>query len=171
VLLMRRSILTEKVARRGYHLTREYSVDPFDLARVQDVMEREFPRISEDMSVADVASKMATDPVFASRQAVVLVDEQGALAGIVTRGDIVRAVGAGGAVGKTVAEIGARELIVTYPDQPLNTAIAQMLKEDIGRMPVVDPEQPKRVVGYLGRAAILSARMRFHGEEHVREKG
>ena len=39
VLLMKRSILTEKVARRGYHLTREYSANPLHLLRVQDVME------------------------------------------------------------------------------------------------------------------------------------
>src|SRR5436309_2351262 len=39
VLLMKRSILTEKVARRGYHVTREYSANPLHLLRVQDVME------------------------------------------------------------------------------------------------------------------------------------
>jgi chloride channel protein, CIC family len=39
VLLMKRSILTEKVARRGYHLTREYIVNPLHLLRVRDVME------------------------------------------------------------------------------------------------------------------------------------
>ena len=39
VLLMKRSILTEKVARRGYHVTREYIANPLHLLRVQDVME------------------------------------------------------------------------------------------------------------------------------------
>ena len=40
VLLMRRSILTEKLARRGHHITREYSIDPFEFARVRDVMDQ-----------------------------------------------------------------------------------------------------------------------------------
>jgi len=39
VLLMRRSILTEKLARRGRHLTREYGVNPLHVLRVEDVME------------------------------------------------------------------------------------------------------------------------------------
>jgi CIC family chloride channel protein len=37
-LLMPRSILTEKLARRGYHLTREYGVDPLELVIVRDLM-------------------------------------------------------------------------------------------------------------------------------------
>ena len=40
VLLMKRSILTERIARRGLHLTREYSVDPFLNTRVADIMVR-----------------------------------------------------------------------------------------------------------------------------------
>jgi len=43
-------------------------------------------------------------------------------------------------------------------------------REDVGRLPVVDPENPVRAVGYLRRAAILSVRWRLHEEEHVREK-
>ena len=31
VLVLKRSILTEKVARRGYHLSREYAVDPLEI--------------------------------------------------------------------------------------------------------------------------------------------
>jgi hypothetical protein len=46
-----------------------------------------------------------------------------------------------------------------------------MLQADVGRLPVVEPDNPQRVVGYLGRAAILSARMRVHEEENVRQKG
>ena len=48
VLLMRRSILTEKLARRGHHITREYSIDPFELARVRDVMDKDVPTIPAD---------------------------------------------------------------------------------------------------------------------------
>jgi hypothetical protein len=37
-LVMPRSILTEKLSRRGYHLTREYGVDPLELVLVREVM-------------------------------------------------------------------------------------------------------------------------------------
>ena len=50
VLLLRRSILTEKVARRGHHLLREYRVDPFALARVRDVMATEVETLPETMT-------------------------------------------------------------------------------------------------------------------------
>jgi CIC family chloride channel protein len=61
-------------------------------------------------------------------------------------------------------------VVITYPDEPLHSALTKMLQEDIGCLPVVDPAKPTRIVGYLGRAAILSARQRFHEEEHLREK-
>jgi chloride channel protein, CIC family len=38
VLLLKRSILTEKVARRGHHITREYVVDPFETLSVAAIM-------------------------------------------------------------------------------------------------------------------------------------
>jgi CBS domain-containing protein len=71
----------------------------------------------------------------------------------------------------TVLEAGTSNPLVTYPDEPLHAAITKMLKANVGRLPVVESENPQRVVGYLGRAAILSARMRVHEEEHVRQKG
>jgi hypothetical protein len=46
-----------------------------------------------------------------------------------------------------------------------------MLNRDVGRLPVVERNNPTRVVGYLGRAALLTARMRIHEEEHVRQRG
>jgi hypothetical protein len=46
-----------------------------------------------------------------------------------------------------------------------------MLERDVGRLPVVERNNPGRVVGYLGRAAILSARMKAHEEESIRQKG
>src|SRR5437773_2212409 len=52
VLLMRRSILTEKLARRGRHVTREYGVNPLHVLRVEDVMEP--PLAPRTASVAPV---------------------------------------------------------------------------------------------------------------------
>jgi CBS domain-containing protein len=172
VLLMRRSILTEKLARRGHHITREYSIDPFELARVREVMDKDVPTISEKMRLSELSDRIAQgDPALSRRQGTLIVDDQKRLVGIVTRGDIVRALRQNRASEMTVLEAGSTELEVAYPDEPLHAALTKMLTRGIGRLPVVERDNPACVVGYIGRAALLSARMRLHEEEHVRQRG
>jgi CIC family chloride channel protein len=62
-------------------------------------------------------------------------------------------------------------LIVTYPDELLGQAVEKMVRNDIGRLPVVERDSPHVVLGYLGRASVIAARLRRHEEEHVRERG
>jgi CBS domain-containing protein len=172
VLLMRRSILTEKLARRGYHITREYSIDPFELARVREVMDKNVPTVPAAMKLSELSDRIAQgDPDLSRRQGTLIVDEQNQLVGIITRGDIVRALRQNQADGMTVADAGSTELAVAFPDESLHAALTKMLNRDIGRLPVVERDNPTRVVGYLGRAALLSARMRLHEEENLRQRG
>ncbi len=172
VLLMRRSILTEKLARRGQHIAREYSVDLFELIRVGDVMDRDFTVLPADTLLSRYSAQVASgDPAICSHQGTMLVDAAGELAGIITRGDVVRAFGRGADPALTVLEAGRTELVVAYPDETLYDVIAKLLQHDIGRLPVVERAAPRKVVGYLGRAGILSARERYHQEENIREKG
>ena len=172
VLLMRRSILTEKLARRGQHITREYSVDPFELMRVREVMDCDPATIPWDMKVAQLSDLIARgDPRLSRRQGTLILDQENGLAGIITRGDVVRALRQDSQAGMTVLEAGKSELVVTYPEEPLRDALEKMLKHDVGRLPVVDPEDSTRVVGYLGRSSILAARLREQQEEQVRERG
>jgi CBS domain-containing protein len=172
VLAMKRSILTEKLARRGQHITREYSIDLFELMRVADVMDNEAPVVNQRMKISELSDIIAKgDSLIASRQGTIIVDGQNRLAGIITRGDLLQALRKDQSGKATVLEAGTSNPLVTYPDEPLHAAITKMLKADVGRLPVVEPDNPERVVGYLGRAAILSARMRVHEEEHVRQKG
>ena len=92
VLLMRRSILTEKLARRGHHVTREYSIDPFELARVRDVMDQDAPSVSVTMKLSELSDRIARgDADLSRRQGTLILDDQNRLVGIITRGDIVRA--------------------------------------------------------------------------------
>ncbi len=172
VLLMRRSILTEKLARRGHHVTREYSIDPFELARVRDVMDPDAPSVSATMKLSELADRMARgDSDLGRRQGTLIVDDQNRLVGIITRGDIVRALRQKQPEETTVAEAGSTDLAVAFPDEPLQAALTKMLERDVGRLPVVERNNPGRVVGYLGRAAILSARMKTHQEENIRQRG
>jgi H+/Cl- antiporter ClcA/predicted transcriptional regulator len=172
VLLMRRSILTEKLARRGHHITREYSIDPFELVRVRDVMDQDAQKVPASMEISELANRVARgDPQLSRRQGTLIVDEQDRLVGIITRGDMVRALGKGGTAKMTVLEAGSADLVDAFADEPLQAALAKMLHRNLGRLPVVDPADPARVVGYLGRAAILSARLRLHEEENIRQRG
>lgn len=172
VLIMRRSILTEKVARRGHHIMREYSVDPFMLVRVGDIMDTDLTTIPATMTVAELSSRIGTgDAELTRHQAIPLVDENGHLAGMITRGDIVRALGRDASGTSTVAEAGNTKLVVTYPDEMVNDALGKMLRMNVGRLPVVNRQQPQQLVGYFGRATILRARLQRLEEEEVRETG
>ncbi len=172
VLLLRRSILTEKLARRGQHIAREYSVDIFELTRVADVMETPAPTIGADIEVGDLSELIARgDPRVATRQATILLDADGHLAGIVTRGDLMTALQRDPAGRAPASSIAHAEVAVAFPDETLHDALTRMLARSVGRLPVVDRADPRKVVGYLGRADILAARLRQHEEEDRRERG
>jgi len=172
VLLLRRSILTEKVARRGYHVTREYSVDPLMVLRVGEVIDESPPTILATMKVTELSDRIAQrDPVLTRRQGIPIVDEEHQLVGIITRGDVLQALEQGTKGNTTVLEAGSRDLVVTYPDELLHEAVTKMLRNDIGRLPVVSRKNQRELLGYLGRASIMAARLRRLEEEHIREQG
>ena len=172
VLLLRRSILTEKIARHGHHITREYSVDLFNLLRVGEVMDSDAPTISSRATVLQLSDLIASgDAKLSRRQGTLILDEQGLLVGIITRGDLLRAMSGKAASQTTVLEAGKSNPIVTFADELLHDAIAKMLRHDVGRLPVVDRANPRKVIGYLGRANIVAARSRHLEEEDLRERG
>ncbi len=171
VLLLRRSILTEKLARRGQHIAREYSVDVFEQMRVGDVMDRQPPVVAASLTAAALADRIAKgDPALAKRQGTLILDEAGRLAGIVTRSDLMQVLQDGDGE-RPVLEVATKDVVTTGPDATLHEALALMLRRGIGRLPVVEPGDERRVIGYLGRADILAARTRRHEEEILREKG
>jgi CBS domain-containing protein len=70
-----------------------------------------------------------------------------------------------------VLEAGSRELIVAFPDEVISEASDKMLQNDIGRLPVVERSDPRKLIGYLGRHGVMAARLRRLHEEHVRDRG
>jgi H+/Cl- antiporter ClcA len=166
------SIMTEKLARRGLRVHQDYEADVLSQACVSETMEKNAPVIPVGTKVAEVAERIARrDPAVARHEALLIVDGAGNLAGIVTRGDILRALDADSSGAITVEKAGRTQLVVTYPDEAVSDAAAKLLRFDIGRMPVVDRSDERKIVGYLGRAAILAARMRRLQDEDVREEG
>lgn len=171
VLVLRRSILTEKIARRGLHISREYSVDSYELMRVGDIMDKNVPTILSTVTVGELSKRIADgDPQLTRRQGTPIVDAQGKLAGIITRSDLLQALARDPRGESTVLDAGTTALIVSYPDETLGAAVSKMLQNDIGRLPVVDRDDPKKLLGYIGRAGVLAARNRAVQEEGVRER-
>ncbi len=172
VLLMKRSILTEKMARRGHHVMREYIVNPLHLVWVGDVMERDVPTVPATLPVAGLFQRLAAeDPIMARRQEWPIVDDAGRLIGIVTRGDLVRAFDQDDNENATVAEIGSRDLVVTYTDELLEEATSKMIASDVGRLPVVDRDDPSQLLGLLGRARVMAVWLHASREEQLRDSG
>jgi chloride channel protein, CIC family len=173
VLLMpHASIMTEKLARRGLRIHQDYEVDILQQMRVGETMDRNVPTIPASMSVGELAERIARqDPEVCRHQALLVVDDNGHLEAVITRGDILRALDREPSGTATVLESGSSKLVVTYPDETLSEASDKILRYGIGRLPVVDRANPKQIVGYLGRPNVMAARLRRMEEEHFREPG
>jgi CBS domain-containing protein len=172
LLMPRASIMTEKLARRGLHIHQEYEADALRQMMVSETMEKDMPKVPADMKVGDLADRIARrDPEVCHHQGMLILDSEGKLAGVITRGDVVRVLDKDPSGGLSVLEAGTRDVVVTYPNELLHDASAKMLRNAVGRLPVVDRDDPRRVVGYLGRPGIMAARLRGLEDEHVREPG
>ncbi|HEY1263818.1 MAG TPA: chloride channel protein [Terriglobales bacterium] len=166
------SIMTEKLARRGLRVHQDYEADVLQQVTVADTMDRDAPTISGDMQIGELAEKIArNDPGVTRHQGLLVVDKDGKLRGVLTRGDIMRALDKTPSGSMSVLEAATRKLVVAYPDEVLHDATAKMLRHGVGRLPVVDRKDPHRVVGYLGRPEIMGARLRRLEEEQLREPG
>ena len=171
-LMPRASIMTEKLARRGLHIHQEYEADVLRQVRVSETMDHDVPTLPAAMKVSELSDLIARhDPAVCRHQGMFVVDSNGKLAGVITRGDVMRALNADPSGAATVLDAGTREVVVTYPDETLHDASAKMLRNNIGRLPVADRKDHRRVIGYLGRPGIIAARLRRLDEEHVREPG
>ena len=166
------SIMTEKLARRGLRIHSDYETDVLQQVSVSEVMDKDVAAVNGEMRVGELAEAIARhEPALTRHQGLLIVNGAGALQGIITRSDIVRALEADPAGGAAVLDCGTRDLVTTFPDELLHDAAAKMLRRNIGRLPVVQRDNPTRVVGYLGRQGIMAARLRRLDEEHVREPG
>jgi len=166
------SIMTEKLVRRGLRIHQDYEADMLQQMSVSQTMDPNVPAVPGDMWLVDLADRIARrDPEVSRHQALFIMGGDAKLAGVITRGDVFRALDEDSTQSLTVLDAGTRNVVVTYPDEALHDASAKMLRHNIGRLPVVDRKDPGHVVGYLGRHGIMAARLRRLDEEQVRESG
>ena len=171
-LFLEESIMTEKLARRGLKVHLEYEVDVLHQVRVGDVMDKTPRALAADMPLGELAARLGRHEAGVARHgAYPLLDGMGKLAGMVTRGDVFRALERETDPSTPLWEIGSGRLVVAYADETLHDAAEKMLRHGIGRLPVVDAAEPGRLVGYLDRAPLLEARQRRLTEESVVETG
>jgi H+/Cl- antiporter ClcA len=172
MMFMKTSIMTEKLARRGLRIHQDYEADVLMELNVEDVMDRDVPAVPAAMRVKELGDLIASrDPRYVRYQAFVVTGDDGKLTGIVTHGDVLRALEENHDGNMTVLDAGGRNLVITYPDELLYDAATKMLRAGVGRLPVVRREDPKTVVGYLNRSGVLSARLKRIHEEGHREPG
>src|SRR5713226_8770168 len=95
----------------------------------------------------------------------------GLLQGLVTQGDLLRALQDDPDGKMSVLEAGTRSLVVAYPDERVFDALTKMLENNIGRLPVVDRKDPRKMIGYMNRANVMASWRGHLNEESVRDHG
>ena len=172
IAFMKTSIMTEKLARRGLRIHQDYEADVLQSTTVGEVMDTTIPVVPATMTVKDLADRIARrDPDYVRHQGFFVLDDKEQLAAVVTRGDILRALEENHQGDLSVLQAGSRNVIVAHADDSVHEALQKILHAGVSRLPVVKRSDPKHVVGYLGRAAILSARQKRIEEEGLREPG
>ncbi|TCU57299.1 H+/Cl- antiporter ClcA [Novosphingobium sp. PhB57] len=155
VLVMRRSILTEKIARRGRHILQEYTVDPLDFLQAEQVMTRAPETLPEAMTVAEAMAFFDGD---ARHRSYPVVDGQGRLSGLLSRSDILRwrvdGAPSSASLGEALSDASQPS---GAPTDPLARIADLMVESGSGRVPIVDPAT-RKVVGILTRHDMLKVR-------------
>jgi H+/Cl- antiporter ClcA len=166
VLTMRRSILTEKIARRGYHIYREYGIDPLERHFVEEVMTRAV-RTIDAASTVEEAMAMHFGAGQIHRALPVLRD--GVLAGIVDRATLA-ALGTTTPIATVGDACGAEPPVVALPGESCRTVATRMARLRLERLPVVKDAQSLELVGIVARSDLIEPSIVHFDEEETRER-
>ena len=165
VLLMRRSILTEKIARRGRHILQEYSVDAMEFVQVGELMTSDPDMLSGDMRIEDARDFFEND---ARHRSYPVVDATGRLLGLVSRSDALRwrveTIDGGTLLKDNLSDASQPS---AFPDSPSGMVADLIVQTGVGRIPIIARDS-RRVVGILTRQDLLKARLKFRRAETER---
>jgi H+/Cl- antiporter ClcA len=178
VLVLDRSILTEKVARRGFHMSREYAVDPLEILFAREVMRTAIAALPAGAPLDTLVSSLRVDPAKGPQRLYPIVDAATRLQGVVTRVDLQRHVAempagqapALDARATAFETIVRREPIVVYPDDPLRVVVHKMAETGLTRFPVVERGPERRLLGMIALDDLLKARAKNLDAEQRRER-
>ncbi len=170
VLTLKRSILMEKVARRGYHLSREYAVDPLEILFVREVMRTNIVVLPAAGALREFQNSLHAHR-GQSQRLLPVVNPEGRFIGVLTRGDIRLRIEQEGeaALHRALYELVRHETVEASPNEPLRMVVYRMAERGIMRMPVVEPST-RKFLGLVSLADLLKARTRHLEEERRREQ-
>src|ERR1700684_426861 len=139
VLTLKRSILTEKIARRGFHLSREYAVDPLEILFVREVMRTKAVVFSATTTLGELQQSLRTNH-RRSQRLLPVVDTQGKLRGVLTRGDIRERIEYEGddALQRPLGDLVRASTVETDPGEILRVVVYRMAEKGVTRLPVVE---------------------------------
>ena len=151
--LLSESIYTLKLSRRGVRLSRGRDIDIMQTVRVSEVMDTAADTISSDLSLAALAREFERT----HHHSFPVLDAHGYLYGIVSIRDLEQAMESRDIERTTAGDIATTRLITISPDEPVAHAIERMAPRDLSRLPVVDPGNPRHLLGLVRRGDIARA--------------
>ena len=162
-LLMRNTIMTEKIARRGVRVPTEYAADFLDQVLVRVAATREVVSLRTSDTLGDIRAWLASGKAEAQHQGYPVLDDNDHVRGVVTRRDLLDPDVPGL---RHIGEMLKRAPIMVHDDNSLREAADHMVRENVGRVVVVSREAPHRMVGMLTRGDLLAAHARRLQETH-----
>jgi len=170
VLTLKRSILTEKVARRGYHMSREYSVDPLEILFVREVMRDNIAALPADGTAAAAGGPLRADHQDRGQLLYPVVDTQRRLVGVMARSRLQEILDDGSDSRRPLRDLATSDPVVARAGEPLRVVVYRMAETGVTRMPVVQSESDRTLVGMVSLQDLLYARTRNLEEERRRER-
>jgi chloride channel protein, CIC family len=167
VLVLKRSILTEKIARRGYHVTREYEIDPLHALLVADVMSGAVLTVRPRTCAAELYERLPEGSAERRQRLYPVLDADERLVGVLAFSDVLAARRSSSP--RQASDL-ARRPILSFPDETLREVADRMVASGHGVLPVVEREQPQRLVGLVSQFDLLRAHERVLIEERRRER-
>ncbi|WP_150810603.1 chloride channel protein [Pandoraea sputorum] len=166
IWIMPRSIMTEKIARRGRHIHREYGVDPLERLHVGELMTREPQALVADMTI-DEAAQHAFGATQRHR-AYPVIDASRAVLGMVDRQALTRAQEQGL---QTLGQLyGANPPLVALPSETGRIVSARFAAHHLERLPVVSDATSRKLIGIISRSDLVKPAEHWRSEEEVRER-
>jgi CIC family chloride channel protein len=172
VLTMARSILTEKISRRGHHLSREYVVDPLEALAVEDVMRTNVTVFPAETTIAELERAIHVKGSGRGQRVYPVIDSSRRVTGVVTRHDLQNILRQSleGDAEPVRLDMVSSEPVVAYPDEPLRIVVNRMAATGLTRFPVVQRGEGSQLTGIIGLQDLLKARELSLDDEHHRER-
>ncbi|HVN93250.1 MAG TPA: chloride channel protein [Terracidiphilus sp.] len=164
VMVQKRSILTERISRRGYHLSREYSVDPLETIMVAEAVRPRVIVLPAELTAADASKWLGgrAKSDHCGQRLYPLVNADGRMTGVITRSGLAALAKSSG---RDREASPAAAPVVAYPDETLRTVAERMASRRLFVLPVVERETGK-LVGLLNAEDVLAGRTRAHDREN-----